>query len=87
MVSECGRVPLFGLLAFGCGARVALGHQRRRRKEFQNRRLLAVVCFVYMILGRFILSDASILRNVFFTLWSSQETRIHKRGRLRSQTS
>ena len=54
MVSECGRVPLFVLLTFGCGARVALGHHRRRRKEFQNRRLLVVVCFVYIILGCFI---------------------------------
>ena len=54
MVSSCGRVPLFVLLGFGCRARVVLWHQRRRRKEFQNRRLLAVVCFVYMILGCFI---------------------------------
>ena len=65
MVSSCGRVLLFVLLGFGCGARVVPWHQRRRRKEFQNRRLLAVAFFDYMILGRFILSDASILRNVF----------------------
>ena len=41
----------------------------------------------YIILGRFMLSDASILWNEFFALWPFQETRNHKRARLRSQTS
>ena len=42
MVGESGRVPWFVLVGLGCGARVVPWHWCRRRREFQNRRLLAV---------------------------------------------